>query len=170
MKPASTGSLIAVLMISGCVLQRFSSGYCSKTTTGETICIKREDIQCRTFYYNDYFWFAIRPEFWEYKSLKEEHFLKTMRCRANGTITDLAGHKKQWNSRGAERIFAYGSLTTYEPSPYEYCFYHKYSDENGNFIDAVNNSTFACNAASHYNLFDKTIRNRITNKSSIDFE
>ena len=99
MKPASTGSLIAVLMISGCVLQRFSSGYCSKATTGETICIKREDIQCRTFYYDNSF--MARSALKE--NLKRENFLKTMRCRANGTITDLAG-KKSSGIRGAGQL------------------------------------------------------------------
>ena len=157
MKPASTGSLIAVLMISGCVLQRFSSGYCSKSTTGETICIKREDIQCRTVYYD--IAFQGRGAL---KNLKEENFLKTMRCRANGTIIDLAGQKRQWNSRGKGRYNYYDSV-------YEYCFYHMYSDENGKLIDAVSDNNFSCNAASHYNVFDKTVQSRISNKSAINF-
>jgi len=62
---------------------RFRREYCSKTTSGRTICIKRENITCYT-----------ERDYPTYRNI----IATILKCRSYGISTDLVGNRFHWSS------------------------------------------------------------------------
>ena len=122
--------------------------YCAKNTRGETICIKKQDISCKT---SDFLW----EEFWlpgDGKYNKNYWTDRGISCRASGTRKDLTGYKSHWFTQNS-----WGDVT------HKTCFVKRWDVTRGKGSGKVKsrlknpNNLIVCSAAYHFNLVNEEL-------------
>lgn len=119
--------LIAVMPLAACSSKGITGEYCQKTSSGKTLCAKKENISC---------------------SKKEGIPRKgyTINCIVNGVMTDLAGTKYHWSSEQDSQSWDKGDVTCYYSVDYQF---YAWEDKQRGL------TSLTCEAANHFNIIKK---------------
>ena len=110
--------------LAACSGKGITGEYCQKTSSGKTLCAKKENISC---------------------SKKEGKPRKgyTINCIANGVMTDLAGTKYHWSSEQDSQSWDKGDVTCYYSVDYQF---YAWEDKQRGL------TSLTCEAANHFSL------------------